>query len=154
MRAAARAGLGGAGLTLVGCGSDDDGGGSGNAAPGTAADAAIAGFLGERVAAAMATSSQEVVLEAALADLATMFGPAALLPARVLWQVWHDTSWVRGGYSDVRVGQQGAREALAAPLAQRPFFAGEATHPTTPATTHGAIESGRRAAAELLAARS
>jgi len=59
---------------------------------------------------------------------------------------------VRGGYSYVRVDNAGARGALADPINSTLFFAGEATHPSTPATTHGAIASGRRAAQEILAA--
>jgi len=43
------------------------------------------------------------------------------------------------------------RQALSAPLANRVFFAGEATSIDNPATVHGAQSTGRRAAEEVLA---
>ena len=51
----------------------------------------------------------------------------ALPPARA--QDWQADAYARGGYSYVRVGGAGAREALAAPLEETLFFAGEATDP-------------------------
>ena len=42
-------------------------------------------------------------------------------------------------------------ETLAKPIENRIFFAGEATSPVHYATVHGAIESGYRAADEILA---
>ena len=42
-------------------------------------------------------------------------------------------------------------ETLAKPIENRIFFAGEATNPIHYATVHGAIESGYRAADEILA---
>ena len=44
-------------------------------------------------------------------------------------------------------------EILAKPIENRIFFAGEATNPIHYATVHGAIESGYRAADEILAER-
>ena len=52
------------------------------------------------------------------------------------------------GYSSVPPGGLGLRAQLAAPAGAL-VFAGEATNPIRPATVHGAIESGRRAAAEI-----
>jgi monoamine oxidase len=56
----------------------------------------------------------------------------------------------RGAYSYVRVGGEGAREALAAPEGGRLYFAGEATDPGQAGTVAGALQSGQRAARELL----
>lgn len=42
------------------------------------------------------------------------------------------------------------RSALAAPVGDRLFFAGEATHPHYWATVHGAYETGVAAAREIL----
>ena len=54
------------------------------------------------------------------------------------------------GYSFVRPGGVGARALLAAPTGGVLFWAGEATNPARPATVHGAVESGIRAAEEVL----
>ena len=53
-------------------------------------------------------------------------------------------------YSSVPPGGRGQRAHLAAPVGAL-GFAGEATSVLRPATVHGAIESGRRAATEVLA---
>jgi len=50
----------------------------------------------------------------------------------------------------VLVGGEGAREALAAPLDDTVFFAGEATDPEEAGTVAGALRSGQRAAREVL----
>jgi monoamine oxidase len=64
---------------------------------------------------------------------------------------WQRDPFARGGYSYVGVGGGTAREDLAAPLDDTLFFAGEATDPEEPATVNGALQSGERAAREILA---
>lgn len=67
---------------------------------------------------------------------------------RVAWA--HD-SYARGGYAHLPPGAVAARPQLAQPEGKVLFFAGEATaHETNPQTVHGAIESGWRAAREVL----
>jgi monoamine oxidase len=63
---------------------------------------------------------------------------------------WQADPYARMAYSYVPVGGFGWRSQLAKPLENRLFFAGEATHVTRPSTVHGAIESGYRAAKEML----
>ena len=64
---------------------------------------------------------------------------------------WINDPWSRGGYSYVPVGAYGARQILAQPVQNALFFAGEATvTESSPATVHGAIETGMRAAREIL----
>ncbi len=64
------------------------------------------------------------------------------------WQ--HDT-FSCGAYSYTRVGGIEAARALAAPVAQTLYFAGEATNfEGYGGTVHGAIASGERAAREVL----
>ncbi len=64
---------------------------------------------------------------------------------------WRSDPYARGAYSYVAVGGYGAREALAAPLAKTLYFAGEATDfEGEPATVAGALQSGLRAAREVL----
>ncbi len=64
---------------------------------------------------------------------------------------WHADPFARGAYSYVPAGKLPAREALARPLQETLFFAGEANEMTGhSATVHGAIISGQRAAAQLI----
>jgi len=62
---------------------------------------------------------------------------------------WCRTDWVRGSYSHALPGRASARAVLSQPVADRLFFAGEATHPTDFSTAHGAWESGLRAADQV-----
>ena len=63
---------------------------------------------------------------------------------------WQADPYARMAYSYVPVNGVGLRSQLAQPIDQVLFFAGEATHPTRAATVHGALESGIRAAHEIL----
>jgi monoamine oxidase len=66
---------------------------------------------------------------------------------------WAADPWARGAYSWLPVGALDAPAALAAPLGGRLFFAGEATDLVgDPGTVHGAMTTGDRAAAEIIAA--
>jgi monoamine oxidase len=64
---------------------------------------------------------------------------------------WATDPWSLGSYSHALPGHADARAILAAPVEGQLFFAGEATHSTFFSTAHGAWESGRRAAGEVLA---
>ncbi|QXQ06111.1 FAD-dependent oxidoreductase [Sphingosinicellaceae bacterium] len=64
---------------------------------------------------------------------------------------WHDEPYIGGAWSYARPGRRGARFHLAVPVADRIFFAGEATHPVDIGTAHGAHATGVRAADEVLA---
>lgn len=65
---------------------------------------------------------------------------------------WAADPWARGGYSSVPPGAHGMREQLAQPAGAL-HFAGEATvFANNPATVHGALHSGARAAGEILGA--
>jgi monoamine oxidase len=64
---------------------------------------------------------------------------------------WQSDPFSRGAYSYGKVGCDGAQHALASPLEQTLFFAGEATDTSgNNGTVHGAIASGYRAAMEIL----
>jgi monoamine oxidase len=70
------------------------------------------------------------------------------------WYVhdWQSDPFSRGSYSYVGVDGEGAQAELAQPLADTLFFAGEATHSEGHhGEVHGAIETGERAAREILA---
>ncbi|AWI27418.1 flavin monoamine oxidase family protein [Streptomyces tirandamycinicus] len=72
-------------------------------------------------------------------------------PVAYLRTSWSADPFARCSYSYLAPSGLGARAraVLAAPVAERLFFAGEATSSEAPATTHGALESGRRAAAQV-----
>jgi monoamine oxidase len=64
---------------------------------------------------------------------------------------WQSDPFSRGAYSYGKVGAVDAQRALAAPIENTLFFAGEATDSTgNNGTVHGAIASGHRAAHEIL----
>jgi monoamine oxidase len=65
---------------------------------------------------------------------------------------WANDPWALGSYSHALPGHAGDRKILAAPVEDRIFFAGEATHTHLYSTVHGAWESGLRAADEAIAA--
>ncbi len=72
-------------------------------------------------------------------------------PTAVLRTRWGEDPWARGAYSFLPVGASPAdRRRLAVPVADRLFFAGEATSTRFAGTAHGAYLSGRRAAREVL----
>jgi monoamine oxidase len=73
------------------------------------------------------------------------------------WYVhdWQSDPYSRGSYSYVGVDGEGAQSELAQPLADTLFFAGEATNCAGHhGEVHGAIETGERAAGEILAEKS
>jgi monoamine oxidase len=64
---------------------------------------------------------------------------------------WAHDPFALGSYSHALPGHAGDRAILASPIDERLFFAGEATSPNFFSTAHGALESGRRAAHEVMA---
>ena len=74
----------------------------------------------------------------------------AVTPAAAARSTWSTDPFARGAASYTPVGAQpAARDALAQPVGTRVFFAGEATAPNSPGTMRGAVQSGRRVAAEV-----
>ncbi len=63
---------------------------------------------------------------------------------------WQSDTFSRGAYSFLRVGGGDAREMLRAPVDQTLFFAGEATWSDDAGTVGGALESGYRAADDVI----
>jgi monoamine oxidase len=108
----------------------------------------------ERARAVDALDDAEL-LRRALDELATLTGSPGVRDgcAALRRSAWGPDPLARGGYAYVPPGAADARPTLAAPEGELLFFAGEATaYDTNPQTVHGAIESGRRAAEECLAA--
>ena len=112
----------------------------------------LTGFITGPRAARLAAHGPEAALEQGMAALAAIFGDA---PRRLLaaGQVvdWAADEWARGGYSSAPPGAHGQRAVLAQPAGAL-HFAGEATvFDNNPATVHGALHSGARAAREIIA---
>jgi monoamine oxidase len=102
---------------------------------------------------------EETRTDRALESLASALGIAAEVPRKSLvGQRWHDWAadpFSRGAYSHPLVGGASAARALGKPVEGTIHFAGEATcPPPANGTVEGAIESGERAAREILSARS
>lgn len=111
----------------------------------------IAWSAGPR-AVTLAELPDEDILERALRTVQTVFNRH--VAARL--QGWHLHNWQQdplagGAYSYVAAGGDGSQRALARPVAETLFFAGEATEWSGHhATVHGALASGERAAREVL----
>lgn len=106
-------------------------------------------FYGGDDAERMERLTTEEVVEEAMAALRLAY-PDAPEPAEGLRTQWRLDPYARGAYAHVPVGTPGARfDALAAPVDDRLYFAGEATCREHPSTVHGALISGRREARRL-----
>jgi monoamine oxidase len=105
----------------------------------------------------MAGEAAPAVARRAVASVGALFGNRVDVESRLVATYFHDWQrdpFARGAYAYVKVGGSGAREALAAPLEQTLYFAGEATDFAGEAgTVAGALQSGTRAARALLEAR-
>jgi monoamine oxidase len=114
----------------------------------------LMGYTGGPAALALAERGEAAVIALALEELSTLFGSAireTLRGGRLM--AWSAEPWSRGAYSYTPVGAGAARAQLAAPVGKVLFFAGEASVTNGHiGTVHGAIETGRRAAAEVIAA--
>lgn len=108
-----------------------------------------AGVFGEQLEA----FADEAIIASAMAVLRTLYGAAIPDPTGALISRWRRDAFARGAYSYLPPGASGDDyDALAASVAGRLFFAGEATSRQYPGTVHGAWLSGRKAAAEIVAA--
>ncbi len=110
----------------------------------------LMGFNAGSVARQMEKRSDAVTVASAMDTLRSVYGSA--IPAPVGYQLsrWADDPFALGAYSSKGVGATRADyEILGAPVGDRLFFAGEHTHPEHPATVHGALWSGLRAAEEI-----
>jgi monoamine oxidase len=116
----------------------------------------LTGWVAGPLIAGLGDARGDALLPLAVNSVASVLG---VTPERVTQQLrsWHTHDWsadpfARGGYSYVLSGGTGAHRELAAPVDNTLFFAGEAScglgHN---ATMEGAMQSGRRAADEVLA---
>lgn len=115
----------------------------------------LVGWAGGPAADALAGLSTEQRVDRALDSLARLLRmPRAVVDRQmVAWDShdWAADPFARGAYSYVRVGGIGRQAALASPVENTLFFAGEATELAGhQATVHGALFAGERAADEVL----
>ncbi|HLP87123.1 MAG TPA: FAD-dependent oxidoreductase [Nostocaceae cyanobacterium] len=95
--------------------------------------------------------SDAQIIEEAMKVLRNIYGADIPNPEDWLITRWKTDPFTKGSYSYLPVGASLAeREALAEPIANKLFFAGEATSKSYPATVHGALLSGRTAAKQII----
>jgi monoamine oxidase len=112
----------------------------------------ITGWSAGPKADALLGQSRESIIERAVESLSRVAGAALPEIAAAYFHDWHADAFFRGAYSYVPVGKLAARAAMAEPVDETLYFAGEAANISGHgATVHGAIESGRRAARCVIA---
>jgi monoamine oxidase len=120
----------------------------------TRAPVLVAWAGGPRAARLSGADSGDIIRKA-LDSVRLLFGAGVDVESELAGAYVHDWQrdpYARGAYSYVRVGGMGARKALARPLRETLYFAGEAAdYEGETGTVAGALQSGVRAARELLA---
>jgi monoamine oxidase len=114
----------------------------------------LVGWAGGPRADRLNSASGDEILDQGIASLVRIFN---VPPNEIGDQLtdWHFHDWSRdpftlGAYSYLPLNGLEAQQQLAAPIDGKLFFAGEATSVGHLGTVHGAIQSGQRAAAEVL----
>lgn len=93
--------------------------------------------------------SDAQIVSSAMSRLRLIFGNGIPDPTSYQITRWSQDPFAYGAYSCYPLGSKPAmRDDLAAPISNRVFFAGEATHKQMFATVHGAYLSGQRAATQ------
>jgi monoamine oxidase len=114
----------------------------------------IEGYFGGTLARELEAGGDGAFFEFAVSELTGLLGSdfaRRLKPIAV--HRWGADPFARGSYSYARPGQADAREALAAPVEGRLFFAGEACSRHDYSTAHGGFLTGISAAEQVIAAR-
>jgi monoamine oxidase len=112
----------------------------------------LIGYTGGHAALQISALPRDVVIQGELAHLGALLGPQVFQHYDAGEVIdWNTEPHIEGGFTFPSVGLGDTRERLGAPVDNTLFFAGEATalggHY---ATVHGAIESGWRAAAQMV----
>lgn len=112
----------------------------------------LMGFNAARMAEEVEGWDDKMTTASALAALRSMFGTAVPDPTASQISRWRQDPFARGSYSFIPVGSSGQdrRALFGADWDGRLFFAGEATSRDYAAMVHGALMTGRQAAASLL----
>jgi monoamine oxidase len=102
----------------------------------------------------LAGKDTDAMLEPALVSLRSLFGKSLNYKKMLegfYWHDWQSDPFSCGAYSYANVGGGRARKALARPVEQTLFFAGEALDAEESAGVGGALNTGEQAAKQLLA---
>ncbi|MGI9626744.1 MAG: flavin monoamine oxidase family protein, partial [Longimicrobiales bacterium] len=112
----------------------------------------LTGYMGGEAAERFAALGKEQAIQEALGQLQQMFGVKDLESRLVSAEfvTWATDEYSKMAYTYVPVGGAGLRDQLAAPVERTLFFAGEATNRDNSGYVHGALESGFRAADEVI----
>ncbi len=113
----------------------------------------LTAWTGGPRAARLRGSDSAAIIEAALTSLQEILDSGPQLHEELIAAYVHDWQadpYAQGAYSYITVGGQDAPQALARPLHERLFFAGEATNRAAMGTVEAALQSGKRAATEIL----
>lgn len=114
--------------------------------------ASIEGYFGGRFARELEDAGDGAIAAAAIDEIVALLGSDYRSKLRPLAAShWAHDPFATGSYAYALPGHAGDRAKLAAPVDGRIFFAGEATSPNFFSTCHGALESGIRAAGEVMA---
>lgn len=117
----------------------------------------LIGWAPFRCAERLSGRSESFVVEQSINTLHRLLGVSAQELAALLehayFHDWQNDPFSRGAYSYGKAGESDAQQALAMPVDNTLFFAGEATDISGDnGTVHAAIASGRRAAREIVPA--
>jgi monoamine oxidase len=111
-------------------------------------------YFGGEHARRLEGGGDDAFFDFAAAELSDVFGASFARRIKpIALHRWSADPFARGSYSYAAPGKADCRASLAAPVDDRLFFAGEACHPDQFSTAHGALESGRLAAGQVIAAR-
>ncbi|MGB6999114.1 MAG: FAD-dependent oxidoreductase, partial [Pseudolabrys sp.] len=111
-------------------------------------------YFGGSLAAELEAAGERAFFDFALSELTRLLGSAfaqRVKPIHV--HRWGSDPFARGSYSYARPGMADCRKALAAPVDNRLFFAGEACSSGDFSTAHGGWITGVAAAEQVIAAR-
>jgi len=112
----------------------------------------VVGQTGGRFASHLTRAGQKAATNYVLDRVAAVFGAGIRKHfVRSIVSAWDTDPWVLGAYASVKPGHVGARDALAQPVADRLFFAGEAVGMPMVATCGGAYWSGTQAIGRIAA---
>jgi monoamine oxidase len=113
--------------------------------------AVITGWSAGPKADPLCGKTRSEIIDAALSSLEKIAGSLTARLENAWFHDWHADPFSRGAYSYVPAGKLAARAKLAEPVEDTLYFAGEATDLIGyGGTVHGAIASGKRAAAQIL----
>ncbi len=121
--------------------------------PGHSRQPTITAYCTGSLARQLEGESDAQIVKRVMAVLKGCFDKTPAAPAEAVVTRWNSDPFARGSYSFIAVGATpDMRSALAEPVQNKLFWAGEATRLDYPSTAHGAVMSGEQAASEVAAA--